>query len=114
MMIGVEFMSKVVGARTFWPDYREFYYEDGTTVRENITAAEVAATTAANNITNALVFNRQDLLTKARQAIAVNNIYIARAAPTVAQNTAQIRVLTRECTALIKLLLEDLADTTGT
>jgi hypothetical protein len=58
--------------------------------------------------------NQRELITKASAAITVNNTYVARAAPTTAQNTAQIKALSRECTAIIKLLLKQLDDTTGT
>lgn len=48
---------------------------------------------------------------RAESALAINATYLERDTPTNAQNLAQIRALTRECTALIRLVL-DLVDTT--
>ena len=60
------------------------------------------------------------LLTKASNAIAANVTYLAIASPTNAQNLAQIRALTRQTNALMRLVagmygqhgqLQDAADT---
>lgn len=58
--------------------------------------------------------NLADIAAKARAAIAANTTYLGIATPTNAQVVAQVARLTRECTAIIKLLLDDLADTSGT
>jgi len=56
-----------------------------------------------------------DLRTKGRAALTANQTYLALASPSTAQNTAQIKRLTRECSALIRLLLGgDLLDDTAT
>jgi hypothetical protein len=46
-----------------------------------------------------------DLHGKARSALQANQTYLAIASPTNAQNLAQIRKLTRETSALIRLLI---------
>lgn len=51
-----------------------------------------------------------DLRAKATTAIDTNVAYLAIASPSNAQVSAQVKVLTRECTALIRLLL-NLTDT---
>ena len=57
-----------------------------------------------------------DLHVKARAALTANATFLALAAPTNAQTLAQVKTLTRECSALIRLLLRGdlLTDTTGT
>ncbi len=46
-----------------------------------------------------------DIHAKARQALNANQTYLAITSPTNAQNAAQVRLLTRECSALIRLLI---------
>lgn len=58
--------------------------------------------------------NSKDLRAKAQAALAANATYIAIAAPTVAQNTAQTKALTRQVNALIRMTLNLLDDVTGT
>ena len=66
-------------------------------------AAELAAETQATNTGT--------LEGKARQALGVNNTFLAIAAPTNAQTVAQVKALTRQMTALIRLSLRgDLLD----
>lgn len=55
--------------------------------------------------------NRATLAERAAAALDANRTYLALTSPTNAQNLAQIRLLTRECTALIRLLLNRLDGT---
>lgn len=72
------------------------------------TAAELAAAAQATNASS--------LEAKARAAITGNDAFLALATPTNAQTVAQVKALTRECSALIRLLLRGdlLDDTAGT
>jgi hypothetical protein len=58
--------------------------------------------------------NRSTLRDRAGQALATNAAYLALTNPTAAQNTAHLRAVTRECNALIRLLLERLNDVSDT
>lgn len=52
--------------------------------------------------------NRQTLEQRADQALQTNATYIALASPTNAQHFAQLKAVTQECSALIRLLLRRL------
>jgi len=58
--------------------------------------------------------NADTLRDRAAQAIAANQTFLGLASPTNPQTVAQVQRLTRECTALIRLMLGLLDDTTGT
>jgi hypothetical protein len=58
--------------------------------------------------------NRQTIQDRAATALAANATYLGVASPTNAQNLAQIRMLTRECSSLIRLALNLLDSTDGT
>lgn len=58
--------------------------------------------------------NRATIETKAKAALTANATYLSTAAPTNAEIAAQVKLLTRENNALIKLMLGLLDDTNGT
>lgn len=58
--------------------------------------------------------NAATLRDRATQAIAANNAYLAVPTPTAAQVTAQVARLTRQCTALVRLVTSLTDDVTGT
>lgn len=47
----------------------------------------------------------QQLQVRLQQAIAANSTYIALASPTVAQNTAQLKAISRQVQALLRMRL---------
>lgn len=63
----------------------------------------VAETVVSVDVTAGAV--QLDLHARARQAIVDNQAFLALASPTNAQTLAQVKRLTRECSALIRLLL---------
>lgn len=91
-----------------------FYNANGTvnstrayTAEENTaTDARIAETTAETNAAT--------LTAKAKTALTNNNTFLAIASPTNTDIVAQVKALTRQVNALIKLEIQDLANTTGT
>jgi hypothetical protein len=57
---------------------------------------------------------RDTIATRAEAALSTNDTYLAISAPTVAQNTAQTKALTKECSGLIRLLLGRLDSSANT
>ena len=70
------------------------------------TQAEIDGATIANN--------ESDLVAKAKSALATNAAFLALSAPTNAQTLAQVKALTREVSALIRLGTRELLSTGGT
>ncbi len=70
-----------------------------------VTTTPKAGTSAAN---------ADELRDKATAALTANATYLALPSPTNAQNLAQIRALTREANALVRLLLGSLDSLDGT
>lgn len=58
--------------------------------------------------------NRVTLTERAAQALNANATFLGVASPTNAQVVAQVQRLTRECSALIRLLVGALDDISGT
>lgn len=72
-----------------------------------ITAAQLSAAVNAHVAVDEQA-NATTLRERADTAMANNRTYLAVASPTTAQNTAQIKALTRQNTALIRLVLNKL------
>ena len=60
-----------------------------------------------------VTINYLAIYTKGVQAIANNAAFLAIPTPTQAQTVAQVQLLTRECTAIMRLLVNQLDTTDG-
>ena len=94
------------------PDVTEVDARTGEVTVRDMTPEEVAqaaldaAEAAARNaITDALDGNRATLTDRAATALQGNRDFLALASPSNAEVFAQVRLLTRENTALIRLVL---------
>lgn len=90
----------------------------GTITERDFTPDELAQRTldqqahaAAKAITDALDGNRTTLEQRAATALANNRDFLALTTPTNAQTLAQVKALTRQNTALIRLVLGALDST---
>ena len=112
----------IVESRTTFADgalvEQEELHDDGTvTVKDG--AGQVTATRPATPETLARVIaagverNRTTIEQRAKAALTTNAEFLADQAPTQATVLAQVRALTRETTALIRLMLDDLDSDTG-
>lgn len=88
---------------------------DGTVIERDFTPEEKAqrtadqqANAAAKAITDALDGNRVTLTDRATSALDLNRDYLEIATPTNAQISAQVKALTRQSSALIRLLTDAL------
>lgn len=80
---------------------------DGNRVRQTVVEEVDDAVLAAE--TNAVTLQQ-----RAAAALDANAAFLALGSPTNAQVVGQVRLLTRECTALVRLLLRQLDTTDGT
>ncbi len=92
---------------------RTLTVDDGRIRRYEIRDDGVLVGYDTEHVLSAEETNAVTLRDRARQAVAANVAYLALSPPTAAQTTTQVRLLTRQCTALIRLLLENLESTDG-
>ena len=74
----------------------------------------VRAKTQAELDSSAITTNEADLIARAKTALTANAAFLALTTPTTAQAVAQVKALTRQVNALIRLVGRDLLSTDGT
>lgn len=87
-------------------------FRTDTIQRQDSTGRVLASDTVQVDITAEV--NADTLRSRSTAALVTNATYLAIASPTVAQNTAQVKALTKQIDALIRLdlsLLSTIADT---
>lgn len=94
-------------------DVVEYNAATGKTTARAFTAQELAerldpAVEARSRAEAAIATNVEAIRVAALAALEINRAHIARAAPTAAQNTAQIKALARQNNGIIRLLLGQL------
>jgi hypothetical protein len=104
---GIE-LERVAGA----VQYRRF--DSGGLVETRAATAPESALYTDWEAKDLVTTNEQTLRTKAQTALADNAAFLAIATPTAAQNAAQAKALTRQMNAVIRILLNQLADISDT
>jgi len=99
--------DSVAGTYTTWSEAGTQTSQRPLTALEVQEFAEAAARKTSED-------NADSLRAKASQAFAINATFLALASPTNAQTLAQVKALTRETNAIIRLLLGALDTTDGT
>lgn len=103
--------------RQWWDDATRTYHEYDETGVETLArpyTPEENAEADARAQAQTEATNEADLMAKARNAITGNKNFLAIASPTNAQTVAQVKALTRQMNAMIRLEVRDLLDTSGT
>ena len=90
--------------------------DDGTTrVWEHTdVSGNVVGSSVERYVLDTATQNAHTLRDRVAAALATNAAFLAVASPTNAQTLAQVKALTRECSALIRSALAELDDITGT
>ncbi len=86
----------------------------GVQVKQRALTAKESADLAAVDTSNRSAANGDAVRAKASQALITNGTFLALASPTNAQTLAQVKALTKENNAIIRLLigaLDDVSDT---
>jgi hypothetical protein len=103
----VEEFDDAAGRYTKWNDA-------GTILEARPYTPAETAQAAAGALERAKTTNRRTIEDRAAQALTANATYLALGTPTNAQVAAQVRRLTQECSALIRLALNQVDSTDGT
>ena len=103
--------------RERWDDDARLYTawdEAGVQIEQRTYTDEESTSADVKDNLSLMSANKDSIVSKMQTAQTNNATYLAIASPTSAQNTAQVKALTRQVNALIKLAINDLGNTTGT
>ena len=110
-----EFTNGVL--RVKWDDdarVMSTYDDKGAQTSQRAYTADENRQADARVALSSAVINKDALLVKAANALSVNATFLAIASPTTAQAVTQVKALTRQVNAIIKLLVNDLSNTDNT
>lgn len=99
-----------------WDDVAGYttWNASGTVTAQRALTAQETAELAASGTAMTTANNQSTLQQRAAGALTANTTFLGIASPTNAQVVAQVQALTKECTALIRLMLGQLDTTSGT
>lgn len=111
-MDGIQYYKSGIVAQEWNDELRQYTYRntDGAILEQRPYTAEENAQADARAAYESAVVNEAALMSKARQALISNAEFLANTSVTNAQAVSQVKALTRQVNALIRLQVRDLSN----